>query len=86
MQKTERSDRFLQLVQPCLCAEEERQRRIRAFPPLAGKRKRGVWRDEVVKRSKKNRANAIVIFTGAKTRLFSEEEGQSVKPSRDFRL
>ena len=38
----------------------------------------------VVERSKNNRAQAIVIFTGAKTGLFSEEEGQSVKPSRDF--
>ena len=38
----------------------------------------------VVERSKNNRAKAIVIFTGAKTGLFSEEEGQSVKPSRDF--
>ena len=30
--------------------------------------------DEVVKRSKNNRAKAIVIFSGAKTGLFSEEE------------
>ena len=46
----------------------------KSFSPLGGKRKSGVWRDEVVKRSKNNRAKAIVIFTGATTGLFSEEE------------
>ena len=84
MQKTEQSDSFLKQAQPCLWAEEEQQRRIIVFSPLGGKRKSGVWRDEVVERSKNNRAKAIVIFTGARTGLFSEEEGQSVKPSRDF--
>ena len=46
----------------------------KSFSPSGGKRKSGVWRDEVVKRSKNNRAKAIVIFTGATTGLFSEEE------------
>ena len=45
MQKTEQSDRFLQLVQPCLWAEEEGQRRIAAFSPSGGKRKSGVCPD-----------------------------------------